>query len=119
MAKGHVGTFLPTPDSWDLVVNTTPVGTSPAIEESPLESAAFAGGGVAYDLVYNPQQTRFLSDATAAGCDTIGGLDMLVGQAVRQFEWWRGDRPSPGLYKRAALAALGVSRGPHGEEESG
>ena len=119
VAKGHVGTFPPTPDSWDLVVNTTPVGTSPAIEESPLESAAFDGGGVAYDLVYNPQETRFLSDATAAGCDTIGGLDMLVGQAVRQFEWWRGERPSPGLYKRAAQAALGVFRGPDGEEEPG
>ena len=119
LAKGHVGTFPPTPGSWDLLVNTTPVGTSPAIEDSPLAPAALDGGRIAYDLVYNPQETRFLSDATAAGCDTIGGLDMLVGQAIRQFEWWCGNRPSPDLYERAALAALGASRGPYGAEEPG
>jgi shikimate 5-dehydrogenase len=42
----------------------------------------------------------------AAGCEAIGGLDMLVAQAVRQFEWWSGARPSADLLRAAALAAL-------------
>jgi shikimate 5-dehydrogenase len=47
-----------------------------------------------------------LREAAAAGCETIGGLDMLVAQAVRQFEWWSGTRPSAELFRTAALAAL-------------
>ena len=38
--------------------------------------------------------TRLLRDAAAAGCETIGGLDMLVAQAQEQFDWWTGTRPA-------------------------
>ena len=43
------------------------------------------------DLVYNPQETRFLREAHAAGVETLGGLDMLVAQAEEQFELWTGE----------------------------
>jgi 3-dehydroquinate dehydratase/shikimate dehydrogenase len=107
LVKGDVGTFPPAPGSWDLLVNTTPTGTAPQIADSPLPAEALHGGRTVYDLVYNPQRTRLLQDASAAGCRTIGGLDMLVAQAVRQFEWWFGTRPSTDVFKSAALAALG------------
>jgi shikimate 5-dehydrogenase len=87
-------------------VNTTPVGTAPHAADTPLPAEALAGGTTVYDLVYNPARTRLLRDAEAAGCRTIGGLDMLVAQAVRQFEWWCGTRPSTDLFLRAARAAL-------------
>jgi shikimate dehydrogenase len=45
---------------------------------------------IAYDLVYNPLETRFLLDARAEGCQTIGGLEMLVAQAALQFALWTG-----------------------------
>ncbi len=48
---------------------------------------------------------RLLADARAAGCLTIGGLEMLVAQAERQFELWTGQRPPVGLFDRAAKAA--------------
>ncbi len=101
-----VGTWPPAPGSWDLLVNTTPVGTAPNVEDTPIPASALEGGGIVYDLVYNPQRTRLLREAAAAGCDTIGGLDMLVAQAARQFEWWIGSRPSGELFKAAALTAL-------------
>ena len=44
--------------------------------------------------------TRLLKEAAAAGCDTIGGLDMLVAQAEDQSEWWLGIRPPAGLIGR-------------------
>ena len=47
-------------------------------------------GPYVYDLVYNPTPTRLLREAAAAGCQTIGGLDMLVAQAQEQFDWWTG-----------------------------
>ena len=62
--------------------------------------------GVVYDLIYNPAVTRLLRDAATAGCDTIGGLDMLVGQAHEQFEWWTGVRPPAGVMRAAATRRL-------------
>ncbi|MCY4633037.1 MAG: type I 3-dehydroquinate dehydratase [Acidobacteria bacterium] len=91
----------PRPGSWDLLVNTTPLGTWPAAARSPLPDGPF-DGRLVYDLVYNPPETRLMADAARAGCDTIGGLDMLVAQAVRQFAWWTGETPSADLFRRAA-----------------
>ena len=108
LVAGQVGTFPPPAGSWDLLVNTTPTGTAPHVADSPVPAAALTGGGTVYDLVYNPERTTLLRDAAAAGCHTIGGLDMLVAQAVRQFEWWCASRPSSELFKTAALAALGA-----------
>jgi shikimate 5-dehydrogenase len=59
-----------------------------------------------YDLIYNPAITRLMRDSATAGCDTIGGLDMLVGQAQAQFEWWTGTRPAPGVMRAAAIRRL-------------
>ena len=87
-------------------MNTTPTGTAPKVTETPVPAAVLRGGKTVYDLVYNPGRTRLLGEAAAAGCATIGGLDMLVAQAVRQFAWWSGARPSAALFKTVALAAL-------------
>jgi 3-dehydroquinate dehydratase/shikimate dehydrogenase len=95
----------PVPSSWDLLVNATPAGTVPHIEETPLPNGPFTGSLV-YDLVYNPPETRLLRDARAAGCRTIGGLEMLVAQARRQFEWWTGREAPAAIMRDAALAAL-------------
>ncbi|MYK89012.1 MAG: type I 3-dehydroquinate dehydratase [Acidobacteria bacterium] len=91
----------PRPASWDLLVNTTPLGTWPAAGRSPLPDGPF-DGRLVYDLVYNPPETRLMADAARAGCDTIGGLDMLVAQAVRQFAWWTGETPSADRFRQAA-----------------
>jgi 3-dehydroquinate dehydratase/shikimate dehydrogenase len=68
------------------------------------------GRALVYDLVYNPRETRLLRDARQAGFDTIGGLEMLVAQAERQFEYWTG-RPAPaGVMARAAATFLDGDR---------
>jgi shikimate 5-dehydrogenase len=72
----------------------------PQVDRSPLPAAAL-GGRYVYDLVYNPPTTRLLRDAAAAGCITIGGLDMLVAQAEEQFSWWTGTK-APAAAMRAA-----------------
>ncbi len=91
--------------SWDLLVNTTPVGTFPDVKASPLPEGPF-DGQIVYDMVYNPAPTRLLADAARAGCETIGGLAMLVAQAEEQFAWWTGERPPAGLFRTAAEADL-------------
>ena len=119
LAGGEAGALPPPPGSWDLLVNATPVGTAPRVDDTPAPAAALAGGATVYDLVYNPPRTRLLRDAAAAGCRTIGGLDMLAAQAVRQFEWWCGARPSPDVFLGAARAALARSAPPRGVAAEG
>jgi 3-dehydroquinate dehydratase/shikimate dehydrogenase len=95
----------PEAGSWDLLVNCTPVGMHPRVDETPIDEALLTGRCV-YDLVYNPTSTRLLREAKAAGCQTIGGLEMLVAQATEQYEWWTGRRPATGIMREAALRRL-------------
>jgi 3-dehydroquinate dehydratase/shikimate dehydrogenase len=99
------GPFPPEPGAWDLLVNTTPVGTWPAVDASPIPDAAVRGPLV-YDLVYNPGDTALMRAARANGARVIGGLEMLVAQAAGQFEWWTGQAPPVDAMRRAAAAAL-------------
>ncbi len=75
-----------------LVVNATPLGMLPGIESSPVKTGQeqLLKGKVCYDLVYNPMHTRFLQQAEEAGAETIGGIDMFIGQGARSFEYWTG-----------------------------
>jgi len=61
-------------------------------------------GRIVFDLVYAPRETQLLRDAEAAGCQTIGGIEMLIAQAERQFELWTGQRPPAGLFEASATA---------------
>jgi shikimate 5-dehydrogenase len=99
------GPWPPESGSWDVLVNTTPVGTHPAVDETPL-SADRLTGSLVYDLVYNPRPTRLLREAAARGVRTIDGLGMLVEQARRQFAWWTGTMPAAEVLWRAADARL-------------
>jgi 3-dehydroquinate dehydratase/shikimate dehydrogenase len=100
-----VAAWPPAGGSWDVLVNATPVGTMPDVRTSPLPDGPFTGELV-YDLVYNPPETQLMQDARAAGCRTLGGLDMLVAQAQLQVEWWTGVKPSERVMRDAALAAF-------------
>ena len=90
------------PGTWDLLVNATPVG-SRGVPGRPFDGAMEKG--IVYDLVYDPDPTPLMRDAAAAGCEVIGGLEMLVAQAERQFEIWTGQRPPAGLFGAAAKRA--------------
>jgi 3-dehydroquinate dehydratase / shikimate dehydrogenase len=105
VTSAEVGPLPPERGSWDLLVNCTPVGTYPHVDETPIDAAELTGRCV-YDLVYNPSATRLLRDAARAGCQTIGGLEMLVAQAHDQFHWWTGVRPPAGVMREAAVARL-------------
>jgi shikimate dehydrogenase len=105
LVSGDVGPWPPCRGSWDLLVNCTPIGMYPHVSETPVPAESL-GGGIVYDLVYNPLTTRLLREAEAAGCRTIGGLEMLVGQARQQFEWWTGVRPAADTMRDAARKKL-------------
>ena len=94
-------------DTFEVVINATPLGTHGELEhDTPATADQFRGVRLAYDLVYNPLETRFLREARAAGCETLGGIEMLLAQAVEQFKVWIGKDPDVEVMRGAALRAL-------------
>lgn len=76
-------------ESHTIVINATPVGTSPDIAAFPLiPYEFFTPQHIAFDLIYNPPVTQFLNKAFAKGAQTKNGYDMLVYQAEKSWEIW-------------------------------
>lgn len=103
MVGGSAVALPPPPASWDILVNATTVGSAKTpgnpMARTPID------GSLVFDLVYAPADTELLQEARAAGCQTIGGLEMLIAQAERQFEIWTGQRPPGGLFEAAATGS--------------
>jgi shikimate 5-dehydrogenase len=93
-------------NEYDFVINATPLGSGKHVDHSPATVAELAGAGCVYDLVYNPLETKLLRAAREAGCQTLGGLEMLVAQAKVQFELWTGRLPNSSVMFDAGAAAL-------------
>jgi len=90
----HLQTWDKLPDliaRTDLLVNTTPVGMYPDVEQSPLSAAEISQipqGAIAYDLIYTPSPTQFLQQAQQQGAIAIDGLEMLVQQGAAALKIW-------------------------------
>jgi shikimate dehydrogenase len=77
-----------------MIVNTTPVGMTPNIDQSPWpENLPFPTSAAIYDLVYNPPETKLVQGARYQGLNATTGLGMLIEQAVLAFEIWTGYKP--------------------------
>jgi 3-dehydroquinate dehydratase/shikimate dehydrogenase len=100
LVRATVGEYPPKASSWDVLVNASSAGGY-ANPVNPIDGAPL-DGEIVFDLVYAPAETALLADARRAGCLTIGGLEMLIAQAERQFELWTGQRPPAGLFESAA-----------------
>ncbi|HXF94154.1 MAG TPA: shikimate dehydrogenase [Nitrospiraceae bacterium] len=91
------------PDA-QVLIHCTPVGMHPRSEESCVPAELLHARLAVMDIVYNPPETRLLRDATAAGCQTVRGLEMFLNQAAAQFELWT-NRPAPTDVMRAVLVS--------------
>ncbi len=85
----------------DLLVNATPVGMFPNIACSPVGEAVLSRTAAVYDAVYNPAETALMSAARANGSKVLGGMSMLVYQAVESHRIWHGSQ-----YEKAAVDEL-------------
>ena len=76
-------------DNYQIIINCTPVGTSPNIEAFPLiPYEFFTEKHIAYDLIYNPGETQFLKKAKERGATIKNGSDMLIFQAEKAWKVW-------------------------------
>ncbi|GAA4329705.1 shikimate dehydrogenase [Mucilaginibacter gynuensis] len=82
--------------SHKIIINTTPVGTSPNIDECPpIPYEYITDEHLLYDLIYNPEQTLFLKKGEEKGAATKNGQEMLILQAEKAWEIWNSKAKHP------------------------
>lgn len=100
-------------DQFHLIVNCTPMGGVTSPDRSPLgPSFRFEHCDICYDLVYQPEMTRFLQGASDHGCRVINGLPMLVVQAVLSYRFWTGHKVDLNDVSEYILGVLGGETSP-------
>lgn len=77
--------------SFDLVINSTPVGMFPKVDNCPLSDEIISKCGAVFDAIYNPIETKLVQKFKAQGKKAVGGMAMLVLQAVKAHELWDND----------------------------
>ncbi len=91
----------------DLLVNASPAGMYPKIDENPLgENIKLTSRLMVYDLVYNPAETKLLAAGKAAGARTCSGLGMLVRQGALAFTLFTAEEAPVNVMWEAAEKAL-------------
>jgi 3-dehydroquinate dehydratase / shikimate dehydrogenase len=92
---------------FDILINTTPLGMKGKAEgETPVLAEQLKGLHLVYDLVYIPFQTQLMNEADAAEVPKIGGLAMLIAQAMQQQKIWTGKDAPMKEMSRAVLERL-------------
>jgi 3-dehydroquinate dehydratase/shikimate dehydrogenase len=76
----------------EIIINATPIGQHPDIDESPLHPSVFRPGLVVMDCVYNPETTMMIREARDRSCRVVTGVEMFVRQAAAQYQLFTGDR---------------------------
>lgn len=76
-------------DNYQIIINCTPLGTFPDVDEAPeIPYDYFTSEHIAFDLIYNPEETTFLKLAKAKGAICKNGYEMLVHQAEKNWKVW-------------------------------
>ena len=94
------------------IVNATPVGMHPLVNETPFDKEHLRPYMVVFDTVYNPENTLLVKEARAAGCRIVTGVDMFVRQAAIQFRLWHGVDPSEKVMREALKRATASAKLP-------
>lgn len=94
----------------DLLVNGTPVGMHPNVDQTPLEKRGLRREMVVFETIYNPEQTLLVKLARESGCEVVTGLEMFVRQAALQFEMFCGQEAPLDLMRAEVKRVIGAAR---------
>jgi 3-dehydroquinate dehydratase/shikimate dehydrogenase len=94
----------------DMIINCTPVGMHPNMDESPFDGRYFKEGQFVFDTIYNPEQTLFVKQARQNRCHVITGVDMFIGQAALQFRYFTGQMPPVDQMRMTLKRAMSAAR---------
>ncbi|MBQ1456088.1 MAG: shikimate dehydrogenase [Thermoguttaceae bacterium] len=93
-----------------ILVNATPIGMYPNVNECPIPRDSLRGGMLVFDAVYNPEKTFLLRQAYEKGCTVVSGIEMFIGQACLQYKIFTGHKASAALIRELLHNALARSR---------
>lgn len=92
----------PVPQDADIIVNASSIGLFPDVNARlPLDLSHVQASALVADVIFNPAETHLIKDARAIGCETIDGLEMLVGQGVIGVDYWCGQAPDPEVMRQS------------------
>ena len=96
-------------DDVDILINTTPVGMHPNVNDTPIALAGDMHEELAvFDAVYNPNETELLKEAIKANAKPVYGIKMLLYQGAESFNIWTGKKAPIGVMEDALLKTLGL-----------
>jgi 3-dehydroquinate dehydratase / shikimate dehydrogenase len=90
---------------FDAIVNATPIGMHPHVDQSPLEAREL-NCRLVFDTIYRPRITRLMRLARQRGIEAVSGEEMFVAQGAAQFEIFTGERAPLAVMRAAVLGAL-------------
>lgn len=82
----------------DIIINTTPCGMFPSIDDRVIDINDYSNIETLYDLIYNPRRTRLMIDASIKNIDVYGGIKMLINQAIKSSELFYNSKVSEDKY---------------------
>ena len=91
----------------DLLINCTPVGMHPNVDQTPFDKEHLRGEMVIFDAVYTPENTLLIKNGREAGCKVINGVDMFVRQAALQFKLFTGQDGPVELMREVIVKGTG------------
>jgi 3-dehydroquinate dehydratase/shikimate dehydrogenase len=94
----------------DLLVNCTPLGMHPNMDESPFPAMYLRAGMFVFDTIYNPEQTLLIKEAREAACETVTGVEMFVSQAAHQFRLFTGEEPPVEIMRQSFRRAISAAK---------
>ncbi len=99
----------------DVLVNCTPIGMHPNVDDSPFHKGSLKPGMLVFDTVYNPESTMLIKDAKERGCAVVTGVEMFIRQASLQYQLFTG-QPAP-LDMMRSIMRRALSPLTHGRDE--
>jgi 3-dehydroquinate dehydratase/shikimate dehydrogenase len=97
---------------YDCLVNATPLGMHPNVNDTPYAAEQLRPYMVVFDTVYNPESTLLVKQAREIGCRTVTGVDMFVRQAAIQFRIWHGRDPDTQVMRDALKRSTASAKQP-------
>jgi len=94
----------------DMLINCTPVGMHPHVNESPFDPRYLLRSMIVFDTVYNPEQTLLIKEAREIQASVVTGVDMFVRQAALQFKLFTGEEAPADVMREAIRRAIGAAK---------
>ena len=91
----------------DVLINCTPIGMHPNVDESPYGKGCLKPSLLVFDTVYNPESTLLVKEAREHGCRVVTGVEMFVRQAALQYLLFTGEEPPNQLMRETLKRAIG------------